>query len=62
MTNDTCVKYSMEPQAYKVVITNTHEILGWKILSRLIHLSAPHIVGMNCDVQSDLANLVLNNG
>ena len=37
MTNDNRVKYSMGPQAYKVVNTHAHEISGWKILSRIIH-------------------------
>ena len=37
MTNDTCVKFSMAPQAYKVVRTHAHEMSGWTILSRLLH-------------------------
>ena len=37
MTNETCVKYSMAPQAYKVVSTHAHEIPGWTIISRPIH-------------------------
>ena len=37
MTNDTCLKSSMTPQAYKVVSTHANKISGWKILSRLIH-------------------------
>ena len=37
MTNDTSVKSSMAPQAYKVVSTHAHEISGWTILSRLLH-------------------------
>ena len=61
MTNDTCVKYYMEPQAYKVVSTYAHEILGWTILSRLIHSHSPHLGWMNGDVQSDLATLAFNN-
>ena len=61
MTNDTYVKSSMEPQAYKVVSTYAHEISGWTILSRLLHSRAPHIRGTNGDVQSDLATLVFNN-
>ena len=33
MTNDTSVKSSMTPQAYKVVSTHYHEISLWAILS-----------------------------
>ena len=62
MTNDTCVKSFMSPQAYKVVSTHSHEISLWTILSRLIHSRAPHLGGMNGDVQSDLATLAFNNG
>ena len=51
----------MAPQAYKVVNTHTHEISGWKILSILIHVCAPHIGGIDGDVQYDLSTLVLNN-
>ena len=47
MTNDTCVKSSMASRAYKVIITPSHEIPGWKILSRLIHSRAPHLGGIN---------------
>ena len=61
MTNDTCVKSSMEPQAYKVVSTPANEISGWTILSRLIHSRAPNIGGVNGDVQSDLATQEFNN-
>ena len=32
MTNATCVKSSMAPQAYKVVSTHSHEISVWTIL------------------------------
>ena len=49
----------MEPQAYKVVITHAHEISGWKIILILLHSRAPNLVGMNGDVQSDLATLAL---
>ena len=35
MTNDTCVKSSMAPQAYKIVSTHAHEI----ILNIAIHSS-----------------------
>ena len=62
MTNYTCVKYSMAPQAYKIVSTHAHETSGWIILSRLLHSCAPHIGGMNGDVQSDLATLAFRNG
>ena len=56
-TNDTCVKSSMDPQAYKVVTTHDHEILGWKIISRLLHARSPHLWGM-CDyVQNELSTL-----
>ena len=51
----------MEPQAYKVVNTHDHEISVWTILSRIIHVRAPHIVGMNDDVQYELATVVLKN-
>ena len=49
--NETCVKYSMAPKAYKVVITHAHEMSGWKILSRLLHSRAPNNGGINSDVQ-----------
>ena len=62
MTNDTCVKSSMAPQAYKVVSTHAHEIPGWTILSRLLHSCAPHLGGMNGDVQYYLATLNFKNG
>ena len=29
LTNDTCIKYFMLPQAYKVVNTHDHEIYVW---------------------------------
>ena len=62
MTNDTCVKSSMAPQAYKIVSTHSHEISGWTILSRLLHSRAPHLGGMNGNVQSDIATLASRNG
>ena len=62
MTNDTCVKFSTANQAYKVVRNHVHEISGWTILYRLIHSCAPHLGGMNGDVQSDIATLAFNNG
>ena len=52
----------MVPRAYKVVSTHSHEISGWTILSRLLHSHAPHLVGMNGDVQSDIAILAFRNG
>ena len=52
----------MEPQEYKVVNNNSHEISGWKILSRFLHERAPNLGGMNDDVQSDLSTLAFNNG
>ena len=62
MTNYTCVKSSMAPQAYKFIRTHAHEISGWIILSRLIHSRAPHLGGLNVGVQSDLATLAFKNG
>ena len=47
----------MAPQAYKVVSTRDHEISVWTILYRLLHSRAPHLGGMNDDVQSNLATL-----
>ena len=61
-TNGTCAKSSRAPQAYKVVSTNDNEISGWKFLSRLLHSSAPHLGGMNGDIQYDIATLDFNNG
>ena len=57
MTNDTCVKSFMSPQAHKFVSTHAHEISVWTIISRLLHSCAPHIGGTNGDGQSDLATL-----
>ena len=51
----------MEHQTYKVVSTHDYEISGWTILSRLLHSCAPHIGGMNEDVQYDLSTLAFNN-
>ena len=62
ITNDTCVKSSMAPQACKVVSTHAHDISRWNILSRLLHSRAPHLGGMNGDVQSDLDTLAFRNG
>ena len=61
MMNETCVKSSMAPQAYKFVSTHAHEISGRTILSRIIHSLVPHIGGMNGDFQSDLSTLEFNN-
>ena len=61
LTNYTYIKYSMTPQAYKAVNTHAHEISGWKFLSRLIHVRATHIGGVNGDVQSDLATMAFIN-
>ena len=47
----------MLPQAYKIVNTHAHEISGWKIISRLLHMQAPNIGVMNGDVKSDLSTL-----
>ena len=52
----------MAPQTYKIISTHSHETSGWIILSRLLHSRAPHLGGINGDVQSDLANLAFNNG
>ena len=57
LTNETCVKYSMVPQAYKVVITHAHEISGWTIIYRLLYSCALHLGRMNSDVIFDLATL-----
>ena len=60
-TNDTCVKSSMSPQSHKVVNTHTYEISRWKSLSRLLYSRDPHIGGLNCDVQYDLAAMEFKN-
>ena len=62
MTNDNRVKSSMETHACKVFSTYDHGISGWTIISRLLLSPAPHLVGTNGDVQSDLSTLALNNG
>ena len=62
LTNNTGVKSSMSPQAYKVVTTHAHEISGWKILYSFVHAHAPRLGGMNGDVQSDLSIPEFNNG
>ena len=61
MTNGTCVKSYMAPEAYNVVRTHAHKISGWKILSRLTHSHSPYLGGMNGDVRSDLSNLTFKN-
>ena len=48
--NDIYVKTSMAPHAYKVVINHAHEISGWKILSRLLHVIDPNLGGMIDDI------------
>ena len=45
-------KYSMTPQAYKVINTHAHEISGRTIILRLIHFRNPRLGGMNGEVQS----------
>ena len=62
ITDDTCVKPSMAPQAYKVFSTRTHEISGRKIISRILHLRASNLGGINGYDQSDLSTLKLKNG
>ena len=52
----------MAPQAYKAVNTHAYEIPTWKLLSRLIPERAPHIGGMNGDVQFDLDTLAFKSG
>ena len=52
----------MAPQAYKVVSTHAHEISGWTILSRLLHLHDPHLGGINGNVRSDIPTLDFKNG
>ena len=62
ITNSTCVKAYMEPQAYKIVSTNAHEISGWKILSIFLHSRSHNLGYMNDDVQYDLSTLAFKNG
>ena len=52
----------MAPKAYKVFSTLAHEILGRKIISRLLHARSPHLGGMNGDVKSDLSTLEFKSG
>ena len=52
----------MAHQAYNVVNTLAHEISVFTMLYILLHSRAPHLVGMNGDVQSDLDTIALNNG
>ena len=61
MTNYTCVKFCMAPQAYKIFSTHAHEISGWNILSIILHSCAPQLGGMHGDVKSDLATLAFKN-
>ena len=60
-TNETSVKYSLAPQAYKFVRTHFHEIPVWTILSRIIHSRAPDPGRMNGDVKYDLGTLEFKN-
>ena len=62
ITNETCVKSSMEYQDYKVVSTHAHEISGWTILSIIIHSRDSHLGGTNGDVQYDISTPAFNNG
>ena len=62
LKNETCVKYSMSPQAYKFVNTHAHEKSSWKNLSRSIHVRNPHLGGINGDIHSDLSTLSFKNG
>ena len=62
ITDDICVKPSMASHSYKVVNTNSYEISGWTILSRLLHSRTPNFGGMNGDFQSDITTLVFNGG
>ena len=62
MTNSTCVKYSMGPQAYNFVSTNAHEISGYTFLSIVLHSRAPNLGGISGDVQSHLATLAFKKG
>ena len=52
----------MAPQAYKIFSTHAHETSGWIILSRLLNSRAPHLGGINGDIQSGLATLAFRNG
>ena len=62
ITNDICVKYSMAPQAYKVINTHANEFSGWKILYILLHYLSPHTGGINGGVMSCLSTMELING
>ena len=62
LKNDTYIKSSMIPQAYKVVITHAHETPGWNIMFRILHEQDPNIGGMYGDFKSELSTLVLNQG
>ena len=52
----------MAHQVYNIVSIHDNEISGCTIISRLIHLHAPYLVGMNVDVQSDMSTLSFNKG
>ena len=43
-------------------ITHSHDISVWTILSRILHSHAPHLGGMNGDVQYYLYTPAFNNG
>ena len=62
MDIETCVKSSMAPKDSKIFSTHAHEILGWSIISKLIHSRATHLGVMNGYVQSDLATLTFKKG
>ena len=51
----------MTPQSYNVLNNPSYGILRWAIISRLLHSHAPHLVGMNGDVNSDLSILLFKN-
>ena len=52
----------MAPQSYRDVTTHENEILGWSIISRILHEQAPNIRGMNIYVHSELVTLAFNKG
>ena len=48
----------MAPQYYKIVTTDTCDIFGWTILSRLLHDISPDLGEMNGYVHDELFTLV----
>ena len=62
LTNETLIKYSIVPQAYKVITNHVNEFSVWIILSRLLHTREPHNGGITDDVQTDLVTLDLKQG